>query len=215
MENYQKEFIEFALEHKALMFGEFKLNSGRISPYFFNAGRFNTGAAIAGLGKFYAQSIQKSGLEFDTLFGPAYKGITLVTTAAIALAEHSGIDKPYCFNRKEPKDHGEGGTIVGAPLQGRVLIVDDVISTGLTMQKVMNLIHQAGAQVGGIVILVDRQERGLNSNLSAVQEVEKNYQIPVLRVVGLNQIMNFLRLTRQDGQLELMREYQDKYGVKC
>lgn len=212
MENYQKEFIEFALGHKALMFGEFKLNSGRISPYFFNAGRFNTGAAIAGLGKFYAQAIQKSGLEFDTLFGPAYKGITLVTAAAIALAEHFDIDKPYCFNRKEPKDHGEGGSIVGAPLQGRVLIVDDVISTGLTMKKVMDLIHQAGAQVVGIVISVDRQERGLNQ-LSAVQEVEQEYQIPVFRVVGLNQIMSFLQHTGQDAQFGLMRQYQEQYGV--
>lgn len=212
MESYQKEFIEFALEHKALMFGEFKLNSGRMSPYFFNAGRFNTGAAIAGLGKFYAQTIQRSGLEFDTLFGPAYKGITLVTAAAIGLAECFGIDKPYCFNRKEPKDHGEGGRIVGAPLQGRVLIIDDVISTGLTMKKVMDLIHQAGAQVVGIVISVDRQERGLNA-LSAVQEVEKEYQIPVFQIVGLRQVMSFLQHTGQEAQLELMREYQQKYGV--
>ncbi len=208
----KEKFIEFALENKALLFGEYKLNSGRVSPYFFNAGCFNTGAAVARLGQFYADTIAKSGLAFDILFGPAYKGITLVTSVAIALAEHFGINKPYCFNRKEPKDHGEGGLMVGAPLQGRVLIIDDVVSTGLTMQKTMDLIHNAGATVVGLIISLDRQERGLN-HLSAVQEVKKKYQIPVINVIDLQNLMDYLQGQGSFQQLELMQNYQNQYGV--
>lgn len=212
MQKYQHDFIEFALRNNALLFGEFKLNSGRISPYFFNAGCFNTGAVIAELGRFYAAAIVQSGLEFDVLFGPAYKGIPLVTTVAVALSEHHGINKPFAFNRKEPKDHGEGGMIVGAALKGRVLVIDDVITRGITIGKVVEMIKQEGAEVAGIAILVDRQERG-QGTLSAVQEVEQEYHLPVIRVVELTHVLNYLASKGETNRLAEMQRYREVYGV--
>jgi len=212
MHNYQREFIEFALENKALLFGEFKLNSGRISPYFFNAGCFNTGSVLAKLGQFYAAAIKQANIEYDIVFGPAYKGIPLATTTVIALAEQYQINKPYCFNRKEPKDHGEGGLMVGSPLQGRALIIDDVISRGITMRKTVDMIRAHHAQVAGVVILIDRQERGEN-RLSAVEEVKQDLNIPVISVVTLTDVMEYLREQGQQEKLELMKGYRATYGV--
>lgn len=192
MQSYQRQFIEFALENQALLFGEFQLKSGRISPYFFNSGQFNTGLAIARLGQFYADAIQASGVSFDVLFGLAYKGIPLVTSVAIALAERHGISKPYAFNRKEPKDHAEGGLIVGAALQGRVLVIDDVISAGVSISEGAKLIEAAGAEMAGMAISMDRQERTQNGKLSAVAEVEKKYQVPVISVIKLENVIQYL-----------------------
>jgi len=216
MKPYQQQFIAFAIQNKAVLFGEFKLKSGRISPYFFNAGQFNTGAAISQLGIFYAEAIMDSGIEFDILFGPAYKGIPLVSTVAIALAGQHGIDRPFCFNRKEPKSHGEGGLIVGAPLRGRVLIIDDVISTGNTMDDVIPIIREAPAEVVGITVSVNRQECGHHRQLSAVEEVQQKYQVPVIYIAGLTDMMQYLEshMQGQDMQahLEKMRQYQREYG---
>ena len=212
METYQRSFIEFALQHKALLFGEFTLKSGRKSPYFFNMGCFNTGAAIAKLGGFYAAAIAHATVQYDVLFGPAYKGIPLVTTTAIALAEHHAIDKPYCFNRKEAKNHGEAGMIVGAPLTGRVLMIDDVMSAGVTAHEVINIVKQAGASLAAITIAVDRQERGLNQR-SAVEEVEKEHHIPVISIIGLQHVLQYLTELGNDSQLERMLEYRAQYGV--
>lgn len=213
MKPYQRQFIEFAILQGALRFGEFTLKSGRISPYFFNAGAFNSGSALAKIGQFYAEAIRDSKISFDILFGPAYKGIPLVAAAAIALSEHYATDKPYCFNRKETKDHGEGGNIVGAALWGRVLVVDDVITAGTAIRESAKMIQQAGAVIAGIVLMLDRQERG-QSELSAIQEVEKNYQAKVVSVVNLANIMEFL--AEQDGNkahLESLRAYQQEYGI--
>ena len=182
MQPYQREFIELALSHQALGFGEFTLKSGRVSPYFFNAGKFQTGAALAALGRFYAEAVIDAGVDFDLVFGPAYKGIPLATTAAVALADQYGRDMPYCFNRKEVKDHGEGGTLVGAPLEGRVLIVDDVMTAGTAVREVMSIIADAGAKPAAVVVGLNRQERG-QSELSAIQEVERDYGIPVISIV--------------------------------
>lgn len=213
MKPYQKEFIEFSLAQKALLFGEFTLKSGRVSPYFFNSGSFNTGSAIAKLGFFYAEAIKASGIEYDVLFGPAYKGIPLVTSVAIALAEHHGIDKPYVFNRKEVKAHGEGGSMVGSELSGRVLLIDDVISAGVTINESANLISEAGADFAGVCISVDRQERGSGEN-SAVKEVEARYQLPVINIVGLADIMTYLASKPEDARLlSAMKEYQLEYGI--
>lgn len=212
MHNYQRQFIEFALENKALLFGEFTLNSGRISPYFFNAGCFNTGSVLAKLGQFYAAAIKQANIEYDIVFGPAYKGIPLATTTVVALAEQYQINKPYCFNRKEPKDHGEGGLMVGAPLQGRALIIDDVISRGITMRKTVDMIRAHQAQVAGVVILIDRQERGENQ-LSAVEEVKQDLNIPVISVVTLTDVMEYLSEQGQQEKLELMKGYRATYGV--
>jgi orotate phosphoribosyltransferase len=212
METYQRSFIEFALHNKALLFGEFTLKSGRKSPYFFNMGCFNTGAAIAKLGEFYAAAIVHATVQYDVLFGPAYKGIPLVTTTAIALAEHYAIDKPYCFNRKEAKNHGEGGMVVGAPLTGRVLMIDDVISAGVTVNEVINLVKQAGASLAAITIAVDRQERGFNQQ-SAVEEVEKEHHIPVIPIIRLKHVLEYLTELGNDSQLEQMLEYHAQYGV--
>jgi len=182
MRDYQKAFIEFALSRNVLRFGEFTLKSGRVSPYFFNAGLFNTGSALARLGRYYAEAIVDSGLAFDVLFGPAYKGIPLAATTCVALADHHERDMPYCFNRKEAKAHGEGGNIVGSPLQGRILIIDDVITAGTAIRESMQLIETAGAKPAGVVIALDRQEKG-SGELSAIQEVEQQYGIPVLSIV--------------------------------
>lgn len=213
MQSYQRDFIEFALERDVLRFGEFKLKSGRTSPYFFNAGLFQTGSALSRLGCWYAQAIVASGIEFDMLFGPAYKGIPLVATTAIALAEHHGLDVPWCFNRKEAKDHGEGGQTVGAPLAGRVLIVDDVITAGTAIRESMALLAQHQVTAGGVVISVDRQERGQGSR-SAIQEVEDAYGLKVVSIVGLDDLVAYLG-ERPDYRepLARLRQYRSDYGV--
>ena len=212
MESYQRLFIEFAIKQQALKFGEFTLKSGRHSPYFFKAGGFSSGSALAQLGQAYAAAIVASKLEFDMLYGPAYKGIPLVAAVAISLAESHRLDLPYAFNRKEVKDHGEGGTIVGAPLSGRVLIVDDVISAGTSVRESVDIINQAGAQPCGVAIALDRQERG-NSALSAVQEVESNYGLQVINIVGLHEIVAYLKDQPESGeQLAAIESYQSQYG---
>lgn len=216
MQAYQREFIELAREHAVLRFGEFTLKSGRVSPYFFNAGEFASGGALAALGRHYAQCIVDAGLEFDVLFGPAYKGIPLVAAVAIALADHHGRDTPFAYNRKEAKDHGEGGTLVGAPLEGRVLIVDDVMTAGTAVNEVIGMIRAAGAQVAGVVIGLDRQERG-QGELSAVQEVQREQGAPVRSIVGLSDIIEFLQESGAGvdaRHLDAMRDYRTRYGVK-
>jgi orotate phosphoribosyltransferase len=191
MKDYQREFLEFALACQALRFGEFALKSGRVSPYFFNTGLFNSGAKLARLGRFYARAIVDSGVGFDQLYGPAYKGIPLVAAVSIALAEQHGRDLPYSFNRKEAKTHGEGGVIVGAALAGRVLIVDDVISAGVSVRESVQIIRQAGATPAGVAISVDRQERG-EGTTSAVQEVEKTFGLRVINIVNLETLLAFI-----------------------
>lgn len=211
---FQREFIEFAIAHQVLRFGRFTLKSGRISPYFFNAGLFHTGNALARLGEFYAATIQASGIDFDTLFGPAYKGIPLASATAIALAQQHHRDVPYCFNRKEAKDHGEGGDMVGAPLAGRILIVDDVITAGTAVRESMDFIAAAGAQAAGVVIALDRQEMG-NSSRSAVQEIEASFGIPVIDVIGLSELVDYLdSQPEMTERLHAVREYQQQYGVR-
>ena len=213
MQAYQREFIRFAIERRVLRFGEFTLKSGRTSPYFFNAGLFDSGAALAQLGRFYAAAVSDSGIDFDVIFGPAYKGIPLAAATAISLAEHHQRDLPWCFNRKEAKDHGEGGTLVGAPLNGRVLIVDDVITAGTAIREVMQIIQAQGAQAAGVLIALNRQERG-QGQLSAIQEVEQDYGMPVVSIVSLTQVLEFLG---QDEQLKrhlpAVQAYRDQYGV--
>lgn len=213
MQPYQREFLEFAIAQGVLRFGEFTLKSGRKSPYFFNAGLFNTGGALARLGRYYAQAVQDSGLAFDMLFGPAYKGIPLAAATAIALAEHHGRDLPYCFNRKEAKDHGEGGRLVGAPLAGRVLIVDDVITAGTAIRESVDIIRAAGAEPAGVVISLNRQERG-RGELSAIQEVERDYGLKVASIAGLDDLLELLR-TRGDAPetLAAVQAYRAEYGV--
>ncbi len=213
MHDYQREFLDFAIDRGVLRFGEFTLKSGRVSPYFFNAGLFNTGHALARLGHCYAQAIIEAGLGFDTLFGPAYKGIPLAAATAVALAEHHKRDLPWCFNRKEAKDHGEGGRIVGAPLTGRVLIIDDVITAGTAIREAMALFDPRVAEPAGVVIALDRQERG-RGELSAVQEVERSYGIPVISIVRLDDLMAYLE--RRPGlqkHLDSIQTYRDRYGV--
>lgn len=213
MQDYQQEFLEFAIDVGVLRFGEFTLKSGRVSPYFFNSGLFNTGASLARLGRFYAQAIIDSGLEFDTIYGPAYKGIPLAASLAIALADQHGRDIPYCFNRKEAKDHGEGGLIVGAELKGRVLIIDDVISAGTSVRESVEIIQAAGAQPAGVVIALDRQERG-QGEVSAIQEVERDYGLKVASIVGLLQLVEFLsNKSDQTDALAAIQAYRAKYGV--
>ncbi len=213
MQAYQREFIRFAIERGVLRFGEFTLKSGRSSPYFFNAGLFNTGSALAQLGRFYAAAVVDSGIDFDVLFGPAYKGIPLAAATAVALAEHHGRDLPWCFNRKEAKDHGEGGTLVGAPLNGRVLIVDDVITAGTAIREVMQIIEAQGARAAGVLIALNRQERG-QGELSAIQEVERDYAMPVVSIVSLEQVLDFLAADAELRQhLPAVEAYRDQYGI--
>lgn len=213
MQAYQREFVDLALSCGVLRFGEFTLKSGRKSPYFFNAGLFNRGAALARLGRYYASAVVDAGLEFDVLFGPAYKGITLAATCAVALAEHHGRDVAYSFNRKEAKEHGEGGSIVGAPLAGRVLVVDDVITAGTAVRESMQLIEAAGATLAGVLIALDRQERG-QGELSAVQEVERRYNVPVVSVVRLDDLAQYLDAAPGHADaLAAIRAYRDRYGV--
>lgn len=213
MENYQRAFIELAIEHQALGFGEFTLKSGRRSPYFFNAGKFQTGRALAQLGRCYAAALMAANIDVDLIFGPAYKGIPLATTTAVALADQHGCDLPYAFNRKEAKDHGEGGTIVGAPLVGKVVIVDDVITAGTAVGESMELIRAAGASPAAVLIGLNRQERGKGA-VSAIQEVEQNYGIPVISIVKLDQVVAYLEA--DGGRVETVaaiNAYRAEYGV--
>jgi len=213
MQDYQKEFLDFAIDIGVLRFGEFTLKSGRVSPYFFNSGLFNTGVSLARLGRYYAQAVVDSGIEFDMIYGPAYKGIPLASALAIALADHHDRDVAYCFNRKEAKDHGEGGLIVGAPLAGRVLIIDDVISAGTSVRESVEIINAAGAQPAGVVIALDRQERG-KGETSAIQEVERDYGLRVASIVGLQQLVEYLgEQSDQAEALEVIRVYRATYGI--
>lgn len=215
MRAYKKEFVELALEIDALKFGDFKLKSGRVSPYFFNSGLFNTGYAAAKLGHAYAAAVEDIDLEFDMLYGPAYKGIPLVALTAAALAEHYDIDVPYCFNRKEAKNHGEGGAIVGAPVSGRVLILDDVITAGTAIREAIDTIQRAGGEPAGILIALDRQERG-NAELSAVQEVQENFRIPVASILKLEDLIDHLETSEEHGSfLPAVEEYRQRYGISA
>lgn len=213
MSNFRQDFIRFAVAQNVLRFGEFQTKAGRLSPYFFNAGLFNDGASLRNLSQFYAQAILASELQFDMLFGPAYKGIPLVAGTAIALAEQ-GHNVPYCFNRKEAKDHGEGGLTVGAALKNRVLIVDDVISAGTSVRESIGLIQADGAEPCGVVIALDRMERG-QGDLSAAQEVQGNYGIPVVSIATLDDLLGYLRDEAGMVQnLTAVQSYRDRYGVK-
>lgn len=213
MQDYQREFLDFAISRGVLRFGEFTLKSGRISPYFFNAGLFNSGTALAKLGRYYAAALQEAGLAFDILFGPAYKGIPLVAAVAVALAEQHGCDVPWCFNRKEAKDHGEGGVIVGAPLQGRVLIVDDVITAGTAIRETMQILNAYGVTPAGVLIALDRQERG-QGDWSAVQEVEHTHGIRVTSIVSLSDLVVYLgERPEYAAYLAKMQVYRAQYGI--
>ena len=213
MQDYQRDFIDFALRHEVLRFGQYELKSGRLSPYFFNTGLFNSGVALARLGEFYAHAIVASGMEFDLIFGPAYKGIPLGAAVAISLADSYHQDVPYCFNRKEEKDHGEGGSTFGAPLVGRVLIVDDVISAGTSIGEAMAIIESKKAQAAGVMISLDRQERGRNK-LSATDEVRRRYGIPVHSIVTLVNIIEFLEESGDCGaEIDAITRYRSQYGA--
>lgn len=213
MHEYKRAFIEFALSRQVLRFGKFTLKSGRVSPYFFNAGLFNTGADLACLGEFYAAAIQASQLDYDVIFGPAYKGIPIGTTVAVALSQQFNVDKPVCFNRKEAKDHGEGGNLIGSPLQGKVLLVDDVITAGTAIREAMEIIATNQAQLSAVVIALNRQERG-KGELSAIQEVERDYQCQVLSIIDLADLMAYVA---QDPayrhHLEAMQQYRQQFGI--
>jgi orotate phosphoribosyltransferase len=213
MQSYKREFIELALEVGALRFGSFTLKSGRDSPYFFNSGLFSTGRSAAALGRYYAAAVADSGIEFDVLFGPAYKGIPLVALTAAALAEHYGRDVPYCFNRKEAKDHGEGGQIVGAPLAGRALLLDDVITAGTAIRESVEVLEASGARLAGVIIALDREERGTGAR-SAVQEVAESLGVPVSSIVGMRDLIDHLRTHPElGGFLPQMEAYRREYGV--
>lgn len=213
MKDYQKEFIEFALEKQVLKFGEFTLKSGRTSPYFFNAGLFNTGRDLARLGRFYAAALQDSGIDFDVLFGPAYKGIPIATTTAVALADHHDRDMPYCFNRKEKKDHGEGGTLVGSALEGKIMLVDDVITAGTAIRESMEIIAANGADLSGVLIALDRQEKG-KAELSAIQEVERDFNTQVISIVKLADLITYLEQKGDMSEhLASVKACRDQYGV--
>ncbi len=214
MEAYQTEFIELAREYNVLKFGEFTLKSGRVSPYFFNAGAFSSGRALAALGRCYARRIVESGIEFDVLLGPAYKGIPLAAVTAVALADEHGLDVPFAYNRKEAKAHGEGGVLVGAPLTGNVLVIDDVITAGTAVREVIAMIEAAGAALAGVAIGLNRQERGEGSR-SAIQELEQAYGIRVISIIEMSHIIDYLRHTDASGDqaLAAMLRYREQYGV--
>lgn len=215
MKAYQQEFLAFALQQGVLRFGEYTLKSGRISPYFFNAGLFQTGSALSRLGQFYAQAIVDSGLSFDMLFGPAYKGIPLAAAVSIALYEKHGLDYPYAFNRKEAKAHGEGGTIVGATLKGRVLVIDDVMTAGTAIREAASIVAGQGAQLAGVAISLDRQERG-QAALSAVQEVQTSFGVPVISIVGLKNVIQHVQEQINDPHLlAAIQNYRQQYGVEA
>jgi len=216
MKDFQSRFLHFVIDHEILRFGEFTLKSGRKSPYFFNAGLFNTGGKLAFLSRCYADAILDSEVEYDVLFGPAYKGITLAATTVVALSADHGIDKPYCFNRKEAKDHGEGGSIVGVPLAGRALVIDDVITAGTAIREAAQIIIDNGATMAGIAVAMDRQERGAGE-LSAIQEVERDYGVPVISIIQLDHIIGYLE-SSHNGELQkylpAVSRYREEYGVK-
>lgn len=210
--DFRQEFIEFALERNVLRFGQFKTKAGRLSPYFFNAGLFNDGDSLGQLAEFYAKAVESSGVAFDMLFGPAYKGIPLVAAISIVLAQR-GRNFPFAFNRKEAKDHGEGGSIVGAPLAGRVLIVDDVISAGTSVRESVEIIRAAGATPAGVLIALDRMERG-QGDLSAVQEVGRDYGIPVVAVASLTDLLSYLQQRPDFGaHRDAVALYREQYGI--
>ena len=211
MRDYQKDFISYALDCGVLKFGEFLLKSGRTSPYFFNTGLFNTGAQLGKLGHFYARALIESGIKPDILYGPAYKGIPLVSTTSIAYAQITGEDIPFAFNRKEMKDHGEGGSLVGAPLQGKVVILDDVITAGTSVRESVDIIRYAGATPAGVLIALDRQEKGQN-NSSAIQEVQDQFNMPVIAIITLANIIDYLTADASD-QLNAIKDYQRLYGI--
>lgn len=213
MKAYQRHFIELALAKNVLKFGEFTLKSGRVSPYFFNAGLFNTGRDLALLGQFYAQTLIDNHVPCDVLFGPAYKGIPIATTTAVALVEHHDMDVPYCFNRKEAKDHGEGGTLVGSPLTGNVVIVDDVITAGTVIRESMEIIKQHDATLSGVLLSLDRQEKGRGS-LSAIQELERDYQCQVYSIITLDDLISYLTESETlSAHLPAVKAYRERYGI--
>jgi orotate phosphoribosyltransferase len=213
MKDYQREFIEFALAKQVLRFGEFTLKSGRTSPYFFNAGLYNTCRDIASLGRFYAAALQDSKIEYNLLFGPAYKGIPIATTTAVALADSYDIDMPYCFNRKEAKKHGEGGSLVGSALEGKVMLVDDVITAGTAIRESMEIIQAHGAELSGVLIALDRQEKG-QAELSAIQEVERDFNTKVISIVTLADVISYLE-EQPDmvDSLVSIRKYRENFGI--
>lgn len=213
MKDYQREFIEFALSKQVLRFGEFTLKSGRTSPYFFNAGLFNTGGDLARLGRFYAAALQDSKIDYNLLFGPAYKGIPIATTTAVALADSYNIDMPYCFNRKEAKTHGEGGSLVGSALEGKVMLVDDVITAGTAIRESMEIIKAHGAELSGVLIALDRQEKG-QAELSAIQEVERDFNTQVISIVTLADLIFYLE-EKPDmaDSLASIKKYREDYGI--
>lgn len=213
MKAFQQEFIEFAIARGVLKFGEFTLKSGRKSPYFFNAGLFNRGGDLAKLGRYYAAALTDAGIEFDVLFGPAYKGIPIATTTAVALADHHNADVPYCFNRKEAKAHGEGGTLVGSPLEGKIMLVDDVITAGTAIRESMTLIEASGATLAGVLIALDRQEKG-KGELSAIQEVERDYGTKVVSIVTLADVVAYLQQSGgHDDSIAAIKAYREAYGI--
>jgi orotate phosphoribosyltransferase len=210
---YQREFIEFALARQVLRFGEFTLKSGRTSPYFFNAGLFNTGKDLARLGRFYAAALMDSGIEFDLLFGPAYKGIPIATTTAVALCDHHDVDIPYCFNRKEAKTHGEGGSLVGSELKGKVMLVDDVITAGTAIRESMEIINAHNAQLAGVLIALDRQEKG-QGELSAIQEVERDFGCQIVSIIKLADLICYLsEKPGMEAELASVSAYRQQYGI--
>ena len=214
MEEYKRNFLELAIKQDVLTFGEFTLKSGRKSPYFFNAGFFNTGQAVSELGQYYANAIIESGIEFDMIFGPAYKGISLAALSSAALAEHHQINKPFSYNRKEKKNHGEGGVIVGAPLNGNVLIIDDVITAGTAVKEAFNLIENSNAKVAGLIVSMDRQEIGVNGK-SAIQELKDNFNIPVASIAKLDDLIELIKIS-DDLQVHLKSiiKYRQQFGIK-
>ena len=212
MEQYQNDFVDFMLEIGALKFGEFTLKSGRVSPYFFNAGQFNQGNHLSRLGQFYAQAIEASGIKFDVLFGPAYKGIPLVAATAIALNDSFNRSVPYSFNRKEAKDHGEGGNIVGHPLEGDILIIDDVITAGTAIREAKDIIDANSAKTKGVVVALDRQEKG-KGELSAIQEAEQNFGITVVSIINLSHIVDYLKANNDKNIISRIESYRSQYGI--
>ena len=213
MKAYQREFIEFALERQVLRFGEFTLKSGRTSPYFFNAGLFNTGRDLARLGRFYAAALVDSGIDYDLVFGPAYKGIPIATTTVVALCDHHDKDVPYCFNRKEKKDHGEGGSLVGSELTGKVMLVDDVITAGTAIRESMEIIAAHDASLAGVLIALDRQEKG-KGELSAIQEVERDFGCAIVSIIKLGDLINYLsEKSGMEAELASVSAYREQYGI--